>query len=252
MVTTRLNNKVAIVTGAARGIGKAIARGYGREGARVIVADILSDLAEQTAAEIRQAGGEAIAFAADLADLSSHESLVEKAGLHFGRLDILVNNAAIEPREPFLEATVEAWEQTIGINLRAPYFLSQRCARAMIATGGGRIINIASIHDEQPLRNISIYTITKGGMKMLTKSLALELAEHNINVNSISPGAILTELNRAVLEDPAYNAMVRAKIPKGRIGETDDVVGAAIFLASDESDYVTGATITIDGGILLQ
>lgn len=248
----RLAGKTAIVTGAARGIGKAIAAGFAREGAGVIVTDILGELAEATASKITQAGGSALAVTADLADLSTHESLVKAACDRFGRLDILVNNAAVEPRAPFLEATVEEWERTINVNLRAPYFLSQRAAHAMLKTGGGRIINIASIHDEQPLRTISIYTITKGGLRMLTRSLALELAEHNINVNAVAPGAILTDLNRGVLEDPAYYAKVTAKIPNGRIGAPSDVVGAVVFLASDEADYVTGATLYVDGGLRLQ
>ncbi len=248
----RLQDKVAIVTGAARGIGKAIAQGFAREGARVIVADILGEQAEQTAAEMRAAGGAAIAAAVDLADLAIHESLVNTACEQFGRLDILVNNAAIEPRAAFLNATPEEWEQTLNVNLRAPYFLSQRAAHAMLRTGGGRVINLASTHEIRPLRNISMYSISKGGLMMLTKSLALELAEHRINVNAIAPGAILTELNRAVLEDDAYRDKATAKIPQGRIGATSDLIGAAIFLASDEADYVTGTTIYVDGGLLLQ
>ncbi len=251
-MSERLKDKVAIVTGAARGIGQAIAAGFAREGASVIVADILGEQAEATAVTIRNAGGNAIAVTVDLADLNTHESLVNKARDQFGRLDILVNNAAIEPRALFLDATPEDWEQTLNINLRAPYFLSQRAAHAMLKTGGGKIINLASTHEIRPLRNISIYTITKGGLMMLTKALALELAEHRINVNALAPGAILTELNRSVLDDEAYKAKVAAKIPKGRIGATSDVIGAAIFLASDESDYVTGTTIYVDGGLLLQ
>jgi glucose 1-dehydrogenase len=248
----RLPNKTAIVTGAARGIGKAIAQGFAHEGASVIVADILGEQAEQTAVEIRAAGGNARAVTVDLADLNTHETLVNTACERFGRLDILVNNAAIEPRALFLDATLEDWEQTINVNLRAPYFLSQRAAHAMLKTGGGKIINLASTHEIRPLRNISIYSISKGGLMMLTKALALELAEHRINVNAIAPGAILTELNRAVLADETYHAKVTAKIPQGRIGATIEVTGAAIFLASDEADYVTGTTIYVDGGLLLQ
>ncbi len=211
----------------------------------------MSEEVDATAAEIRNAGGKALAIAVDLADLNTHESLVNTACERFGRLDILVNNAAIEPRALFLDATPEVWERTLNINLRAPYFLSQRAAHAMIATGGGKIINLASTHEVRPLRNISIYTITQGGLMILPKALALELAEHHINVNAIAPGAILTELNRSVLEDETYHSKVPAKIPQGRIGATSDVVGAAVFLASDEATYVTGTTIYVDGGLLL-
>ncbi len=251
-MSERLQNKSAIITGAARGIGKAIAAGFAGEGACVIVADILGELTEATAAEIRQAGGNAFAVTVDLADLNTHEPLVNTACERFGRLDILVNNAAIEPRAPFLEASPRDWEQTLNINLRAPYFLSQHAARAMLQTGGGRLINLASTHEVRPLRNISMYSISKGGLMMLTKALALELAEHRINVNAIAPGAILTELNRSVLEDESYHAKVTAKIPQGRIGATTDIVGAAVFLASDEAEYITGTTIYVDGGLLLQ
>lgn len=251
-MSERLKNKVAIVTGAARGIGEAIAEGFARQGAAVIVADILGEAAEDTAASICGAGGQAVAVTADLKDLATHERIINAALNQFGRLDILVNNAAIEIRESFLDAKPETWEATLDVNLKAPYFLAQQAARAMITNGGGKIINIASIHDFQPMRDISIYSITKGGMMMLTKSLALELSEHRINVNAISPGAIETDLNRKVLADPSHRARVSAQIPWGRIGQTEDIVGTAIFLASPEADYVTGATIYVDGGLLLQ
>jgi glucose 1-dehydrogenase len=248
----RLKDKVAVVTGSARGIGRAIAEAMAREGAAVLVTDVLSAAAEETAAAIERAGGRAGAVTADLKNPATHELIVQTALDRFGRLDILVNNAAIEFRESFLDARPETWDATMSVNLKAPFFLAQQAARAMIASGGGKIINIASIHDFQPMRNISIYSIAKGGLMMLNKSLALELAEHKINVNAISPGAIETDLNRAVLADPAHRARVSAQIPWGRIGRTEDIAGAAVFLASSEADYMTGATIYVDGGMLLQ
>jgi glucose 1-dehydrogenase len=249
----RLQNKTAIVTGAARGIGKAIAQGFAQAGASVIVADILREQAEQTAAGICAAGGSAIAVTVDLADLATHETLVNTALNQFGRLDILVNNAAIEPRAPALDITPEVFDQTLNINLRAVFFLSQRVARAMIEQQrGGRIINLASTHQTVPLRNASTYNISKGGLMMLTKSLALELAEYDISVNGLAPGAILTDLNRHVLEDETARARVTAMIPQRRIGTPDDIVGSAIFLASDDAAYITGTTLFVDGGLLLQ
>ena len=248
----RLENRVAIVTGAGRGIGAAIAKGLAAEGAAVIVNYSRSAVAaEEVAREIRAAGGRAEPVQADVSDLASYERLVSAALDRFGRLDILVNNAGIEFREPFLEAKPENWDLTFGVNLKGAYFLSQHAAREMRRTGGGKILNISSIHDDVPIRNLSIYSITKGGMKMLTKSLAFELAEHHINVNSLSPGAILTDINREALSDDAYRARVIEKIPWRRIGDPGDLVGAAVFLCSAESDYVTGATLYVDGGILL-
>ncbi len=248
----RLKNRVAIVTGAGRGIGAAVAKGLAGEGAAVVVNYSRSAAAaEAVVEEIRAAGGRAEPVQADVSELASHGPLISAALDRFGRLDILVNNAGIEFREPFLEAKPENWDRTFGVNLKGVYFLSQQAARSMRQSGGGKILNISSIHDDVPIRNLSIYSITKGGMKMLTKSLAFELAEYHINVNSVSPGAILTDINREAFSDEAYRAKVIEKIPWKRIGDPDDVVGAAVFLCSAESDYVTGATLYVDGGILL-
>jgi glucose 1-dehydrogenase len=222
------------------------------EGAAVVVNYSRSAAqAREAVEEIVAAGGRAITVQSDVKDLAAHDGLVAAAVDTFGRLDVLVNNAGIEFREPFLEARPENWELTFGVNLKGAYFLSQKAARAMIRTGGGKILNISSIHDDVPIRNLSIYSITKGGMKMLTKSLAYELAEHHINVNSLSPGAILTDINREAFSNDAYRARVIEKIPWRRIGDPGDLVGAAVFLCSAESDYVTGATLYVDGGILL-
>jgi glucose 1-dehydrogenase len=249
----RLEGKVAIVTGAGRGIGRAIALGYAREGAAVVVNYRRSgEAAEAAAHEIRQAGGRAIAFRADIACLEDHDALLAAALGEFGALDILVNNAGIEFHEPAFDATPETWDETVAVNLKGAYFLAVAAARAMRQAGRGKIINISSVHDVEPLRDRAIYSITKGGMLMMTKSLALELADHGIHVNSISPGAILTDMNRTHLEnDPARRDRLLGKIPLKRIGCAEDIVGAAVFLASTESDYVTGTTIYVDGGLLL-
>ena len=249
----RLEDRVAIVTGAGRGIGVALAKGLAREGAAVVVNYSRSAAeAANVVCDIRQAGGKAVAVQADVKELSSHDRLVSTALENFGRLDILVNNAGIEFREPFLTTTPEQWELTLGVNLKAVYFLSQKAARVMIQAGKGKIINISSVHDTVPLGNRSAYAVSKGGLSMLTKSLALELAEHRINVNAISPGAILTEMNSAHLSVPEVRARLLARIPWDRLGEVDDCVGAAVFLAGPESDYVTGATLYVDGGLLLR
>ncbi len=250
----RLKDRVAIVTGAGRGIGVALAKGLAREGAAVVVNYSRSAAAaERVAAEIVAAGGRAVAVQADVRNLAEHQRLIDAAAQHFGGLSILVNNAGLEYRESFLTTTEEQFDHTLGVNLKGAYFLSQKAARAMIQAGtGGRIINISSCHDTVPLNLRSAYGVSKGGLAMLTKSLALELAEHKINVNAVSPGAILTEMNNAALSVPEVRARLIARIPCNRLGDAEDCVGAVVFLASAESDYVTGATIYVDGGLLLR
>lgn len=249
----RLKNQVAIITGANRGIGRALAKGLAREGARVVVNyPPWVPSAEDVVREIAEAGGQAVAAQVDVKELSEHSRLVSTALEQFGRLDILINNAGVEFREPFLNTTPEIWEATVGVNLKAPYFLSQRAAEVMIRAGRGKIINLSSVHDTVPLPDRSVYAISKGGIAMLTRALALELAEHRINVNAIAPGAILTDLNRESLSVPERRARLLDRIPWNRIGDVEDIVGAAMFLASPESDYVTGATIYVDGGLLLR
>ncbi len=244
---------MAIVTGAGRGIGRAIAKAIADEGACVVANDLpAANSAESIAAEIQAAGGRAVACSGNVAESGCHEALVASALNKFGRLDILVNNAAIQIREPFLEANPDSWDAMLSVNLRAPFFLSQCTARQMARQKSGRILNVASIHDTVALRNSSIYAITKGGLRMLTRALALELAPHGINVNAISPGAIHTEINREALSNAEHLSRTVAKIPLGRIGNPDDIVGAAIFLVSEEARYITGSTLYVDGGILLE
>lgn len=248
----KLTGKVALVTGAARGIGRAICLGMAREGARVVACDVRGGAdAESLVDEVE--GGVVRFVEADVARLEDHERLVGRAVGDFGRLDILVNNAGVERRRPFLEVEPADWERITDVNLRGAYFLAQAAARRMVARGeGGKIINVTSIHDTVALRNASVYSVTKGGMMMATRSLALELAEHNINVNAIAPGAILTDMNREFLSNDEYHRRVVDKIPLRRVGGTQDIVGAAVYLASSDSDYMTGATLYVDGGLLLQ
>ncbi len=248
----RLKDRVAIVTGGNRGIGRAIALGLAREGAAIVVNNSRPDpSAEEVVGTIRSSGGKALALPADVSDLGEHARLVAAAVDQFGRLDILVNNAGVEFTEPFLECRPETWDRTLAVNLKGPYFLSQKAAQAMMRNGGGKIINISSVHDQIPNRNRSAYAISKGGLAMLTKSLAFELAQYGIAVNAISPGAILTDMNRKSLSVPENRERCLGKIAMKRFGETGDIGGAAVFLASSESDYMTGATIYIDGGMLL-
>ncbi len=246
----RLKGKVAIVTGGGRGIGRGIAVRLAKEGATVIVNyNTSANEAAQVVAEIGQAGGRAIAYKADIGDLGSHAGLLAVCE-QFGEIDILVNNAGLEILENVFETTSAAWDKTHDVNLKGCYFLSCRAAKAMKGRGG-KIICISSVHDVQPLRRRGSYSSSKGGLLMMMKSLALELAEFGINVNSVSPGAILTDMNRASLEDPEGKKRMLARIPAGRIGNPEDVASAVVFLASSDADYIHGTTIYVDGGLLL-
>lgn len=249
----KLKGRAAIVTGAGRGIGAAIARAYAREGASVVVNYNGSrDAAEALVQQIEAEGGTALARRADVGDLSQHAGLIDAALSRFGRLDILVNNAAIDRREPVLDATPEHWDEVMAVDLKGPYFLAQAAAKAMVAAGeAGAILNISSVHDEQAHRNNSLYTIAKGGLKLMTRCMALELAPYRIRVNSLAPGAILTDINRAVLSDEAYKQKVLERIPLGRIGDVEELTAAATLLVSDDGSYITGSTFYIDGGLLL-
>lgn len=240
------------MTGAGRGIGRTLAAGLAREGAAVVVNYSRSaEGAHEAVKSIRDAGGKALAVCADVSKVAEHDLLIDAAVREFGGLDILVNNAGIEFNEAVLDSREETWDKTVDVNLKGAYFLSCKAAAVMAGSGGGKIINVSSVHDVQPLRNRAIYSVTKGGMLMMTKSLALELADKNVQVNSLSPGAILTDMNRKHLTEPERRARMIDRIPMHRIGEPEDLIGAAVFLASSDSDYVTGTTIYVDGGLIL-
>jgi glucose 1-dehydrogenase len=248
-----LNGSVALVTGGSRGIGAAVAEAYGAAGAAVAVNYVSgAEAARSVVARIEEAGGRAIAVQADIGDLNSHEALLAAVETAFGPIRILVNNAAIEVRKEILEYKPADWDRHFDVNLKGAFFLAQRVARRMIEVGvQGRIIQISSTHETKAMKSNALYSITKAGLAMATKSLALELAPHGITVNSVIPGAIRTDINREVLADQAYENKVTGLIPLGRIGVPDDCVGAALFLASDSARYMTGASVAVDGGLLL-
>jgi NAD(P)-dependent dehydrogenase (short-subunit alcohol dehydrogenase family) len=243
----RLAGKIAVVTGAGRGIGKAIALAMAKEGAAVGLADV--DLAgcQKTLAEIKQSGGKGSAVSCDLSDKGQISDLVNVTLQTYGKLDILVNNAARASFKPFLRVAEEDWSLAFDTNLKGVFLISQMAAKAMIKNGKGRIINLASISsglgNAFPL--MSHYTASKGGVIGLTKAMAVELAPYDINVNAICPGAIDTGL---LPSDMAARMVPR--IPKGRLGKPEEVAGLAVFLASDEAEYITGSAIVIDGGWL--
>lgn len=251
----RLKDKVALVTGASSGIGKAIATRFAAEGAHVVVnyrpgGKLDTEAAQSEAASF---GPSSIAVAADVSKREDVERMMGEIIAKFGRIDIAVNNAGIEIKKPFLEATDDEWNKVIGVNLFGSYLVSQVAAREMVKRAeGGKLIFISSVHEDIPFPQYTSYCASKGGMRMMMRNLAMELAPHRINVNNIAPGAIATPINREVLEDPEAKKNAISEIPWGRFGTPEEVASVAVFLAGDESEYVTGSTYYVDGGLTQQ
>ena len=250
----RLEHKTAIVTGAATGIGKAIAVGMAREGAAVVIDYVgAPDHASDVVRTIEQAGGKALAVDADVTNAEHIASLIEQATSAFGRLDIFVNNAGIEEKHPFLEMPREVWDKVIAVNLTGPWLCSQAAAQRMVKQGGGgRIINISSVHEDLPMPTNAPYCAAKGGLRMLMRTIAVELAPHQITVNNIGPGAVDTPMDAPLKEHPELMKALLSEIPLGRMGQPDEIAELAIYLASDAAAYVTGSTFFIDGGMMRQ
>ncbi len=251
----RLQNKVAVITGSATGIGLATAQAMAREGAAVVIDYIAGeqDEADKRVRQIEQSGGKAIAVQADVSKQEDVQNLVDRAVQTFGRLDIMVNNAGVEQEKPFLEMPLEVWNWVIAVDLTGPWLGSQIAARQMVKQGdGGRIINISSVHEDMPMPTNAPYCAAKGGLRMLMRTIAVELAPHKITVNNIGPGAIDTPLDKPTKEDPAKMKKLLAEIPLDRMGQPEEVAELAIYLASDAAAYVTGSTYFIDGGMLRQ
>ena len=247
----RLQGKTALVTGSSKGIGQAVAIRYAEEGADVVV-NYNSDPkgAEETVSRIQATGRRAIAIKGDLGSVASVRALVEQGWESLGGLDVLVNNAGVESHAPFWDVTESDYDKVLDINLKGVFFATQTFVNKLRADGrGGKVINISSVHEELPFPNFASYCASKGGLKMLTRNLAVELGPLGITINSIAPGAIETPINAKLLGDPEKVAALTAQIPLGRIGKTDDVAGLAVFLASADSDYANGATFTVDGGL---
>jgi len=248
-----LSGKVAVVTGASRGIGKAIAAEFARAGAKVALASRKQDALDEAAEAICRHGGEAIGIAAHSGDKAALYALVDRTVSQYGRLDILVNNAATNPHfGTALEAADSYWQKTIEVNLMGNVWLSQAAVKVMRANGGGKIINVASIVGITPGRYQGIYSVTKAAIISFTKTLAAELGGDNIQVNAIAPGLVQTKFAQALWGDPDLLDHVLARTPAGRIGQPEDMTGIALFLASPASDFMTGAVIALDGGISAQ
>lgn len=251
----RLEGKVALVTGAGSGIGKAIAERLAAEGARVVINYHPGGQhgGEEVAQEFHKRGWRAIALAANVDVRSEVEGMFQRVLSEFGRLDIAVNNAGIEIKRPFVEVPDEEWHRVMGVNLYGAFVVSQLAARQMIRQGGGgKLLFVSSVHEDIPFVGYTSYCASKGAIRMMMRNLAMELAPHKINVNNIAPGAIATPINAAVLQDPQARKYALEEIPWGRFGAPEEVASVAAFLASAESDYVTGSTYFVDGGLTQQ
>jgi NAD(P)-dependent dehydrogenase (short-subunit alcohol dehydrogenase family) len=245
----RVEGKVALVAGAGGGIGGTAAEGLAREGAAVACADIDAAAAEATAAQIRAAGGRATAIVLDVRDRSAVDQAVAGTVRAFGRLDVLLDCAGISHGGSFLDLDHSEWERVIAVNLTGMFHLGQAAARQMARQGGGgSIINVTSQLAEVARPERAAYIASKGGGRSLTHAMALDLAAHGIRVNAVAPGPTLTGLTLASYADPERRRATIAQIPLGRLGEPQDLVGAVLFLASDESRWMTGSTVTVDGG----
>jgi NAD(P)-dependent dehydrogenase (short-subunit alcohol dehydrogenase family) len=245
----RVEGRVVLVAGAGGGIGSAGAEGLAREGAAVVCTDIETAAAEAVAARIRAAGSRASAFALDVRDRAAVGDAVAEAVRTFGRLDVLVDCAGVSHGGNFLDLDHGEWERVVAVNLTGMFHLGQAAARQMVRQGGGgSIINVTSQLAEVARPERAAYVASKGGGRSLTHAMALDLAPHGIRVNAIAPGPTLTGLTRASYADPERRRATIAQIPLGRLGDPQDLVGAILFLASDESRWMTGSTLTVDGG----
>jgi glucose 1-dehydrogenase len=249
----RLRDKVAVVTGAAQGIGLACARRFAEEGAKVVIGDIAGDKGEAAAKALNADGLEARFVEGDVGTRAAASRLVEEAVSAFGRIDVLVNNAGITHAAEFLDLAEEDFDRVLRTNLTSAFLCGQEAARRMATEGqGGAIINMASVNAVLAIPNQVPYCVSKGGLSQLTKVMAISLAPHGIRVNAIGPGTILTELAKnAVMSNDAARRTILSRTPLGRCGEPEEVASVALFLASDEASYITGQTIYPDGGRLV-
>ena len=253
-----LSGKVAVVTGGAKGIGQGIADRLSEAGATVLVVDIDAEGAQAAAAAIEERGGTASSTVADLSTADGANAAVATAVERYGRIDILVNNAGIYPMIPTLQLSEEVWDRTLNLNLKGLFFASQAAAQAMVDAGhAGSIVNIASVDAIKPIGNLPHYDASKGGVVMLTKSLAKDLGPLGVRVNAIAPGAIQTPGTQVLPEGAIPDELVQmaerltAAMPLKRQGEPDDIARATVFLSSPAAEYVTGSTLVVDGGMLL-
>jgi glucose 1-dehydrogenase len=247
-----LNGKVAIVTGGNTGIGKAVVLALAGAGADIVVDYISNEAAEQEVEEqVRALGDKVVGVKADVSKVDELKTLIDAAVSNFGRLDVMVNNAGVETRTSVLDTTEEEYAKVLDINLKSAFFGTQLAAKQMIAQGeGGRIINMTSVHEDWPMPGNTAYCLSKGGMRMLTRTAGVELAPHNILVVGVGPGAVDTPINKATVADPKALAILDNAIPLGRLAQPEEIGSIVAFLAGEGASYLTATTIFADGGLM--
>lgn len=244
-----LRGKRALITGSGRGIGLALARGLAGAGAAIVINDRNEQKAADIAAHLRDEGFDADFAVFDVTDSDQVVAAIDRVEQHIGALDILINNAGIQRRAPLQSFDERDWNDLLRVNLDGVFQVSQAVARHMLARGRGKIINIGSVQSELARPGITPYAATKGAIRMLTKGMCAEWARYGIQANAIAPGYFETELNRALVDDPAFSEWLCKRTPAGRWGRVEELCGAAVFLASSASDFVTGQTLFVDGGL---
>lgn len=247
-----LKGKVAIVTGGNSGIGKAIVMGLAKQGANLVIDYVVHpEATEEEEKAIIAMGDRAIGVQADVSKVDQLQNLIAQAVKAFGRVDIMVNNAGVETRTSVLDTTEAQYDRVLDINLKSAFFGTQLAAQQMIKQGGGgRIINVTSVHEDWPMPGNTAYCLSKGGMRMLTRTAGLELARHNILVVGVGPGAVETPINTSTMQDPTLLNKLNAAIPLGRMAKSSEIASVVAFLADDGASYITATTIFADGGLM--
>ncbi len=247
-----LHGKVAIVTGGNSGIGKAIVLGLAEAGANIVIDYVADEQAtEDLERQIVALGDQAVGVEADVSQVAELQKLIDAAVKAFGRLDIMVNNAGVETRSSVLDTTEAQYDKVLSINLKSAFFGTQLAAKQMIAQGqGGRIINITSVHEDWPMPGNTAYCLSKGGMRMLTRTAGVELAPHGVLVVGVGPGAVATPINQSTMNDPVQMAKLDSAIPIGRMAQPQEIANVVAFLAGEGASYMTATTIFTDGGIM--
>jgi glucose 1-dehydrogenase len=247
-----LEGKTIVVTGGNSGIGKAIVLAMATEGANVVVDYVAhEDATEQLIAQVEQAGGKAVGVEADISKSADLHRMMQTAVETYGRLDVLVNNAGIETRQSLLETTEEDYEKVMAVNMKSAFFGSQAAAKQFIQQGeGGLVLNISSVHEDWPMPGNIAYCVSKGGMRMLTRTAGVELGQHGIRMVNIAPGAVDTPINASTTSDKDKLGRLQDSIPLHRLAEAGDIADVAVFLASGKASYMTATTVVVDGGIM--